>query len=47
MNNDTKNKKAKGTKKCLIKRKLMCKNYADCLYIDKPILKSLQRFKSD
>ena len=40
-------KKAKGTKKCIIKRRLMFKNYADCLFNDKIILQSQQRFKSD
>ena len=32
--------KAKGTKKCVIKRKLMFENYRDCLVNDKFILKS-------
>ena len=41
------NKKAKGTKKCVIKRRLMIKNYKDPLFNDKIILKSQQRFKSD
>ena len=39
------NKKAKGTKKCVIKRRLMIENYTDCLFNDKIILKSQQRFK--
>ena len=47
MNNDTENKKAKRTKKCVIKRELTFKNYTDCLSNDKPIPKSQQRFKSD
>ena len=38
---------AKGTKKCVIKHRLMVKNYTDCLFNDKIILKSQQRFKSD
>ena len=41
------NKKAKGTKKCVIKRRLMFENYKDCLLNDKIIIKSQQRFKSD
>ena len=41
------NKKAKGTRKCVIKRRLMFENYKDCLFNDKIILKSQQRFKSD
>ena len=38
------NKKAKGTKKCVIKRKVIFENYTDCLFNDKIILKSQQRF---
>ena len=41
------NKKAKGTKKCVIKRRLMFKTYKDCLFNGKIILKPQQRFKSD
>ena len=41
------NKKAKGTKKCVIKRRLMFKNYINSLFNDKIILQSQQRFKSD
>ena len=40
------NKKAKGTKKCVIKRRLMFENYKDCLFNDKTILRSQQRSKS-
>ena len=47
MDDDSELKKAKGTKKCVIKRGLMFKNYTDCLFNDKIILKSQQRFKSD
>ena len=39
MDDDTEHKKAKGTKKCIIKRELMFKNYEDCLFNDKIILK--------
>ena len=38
--------KVKGTKKCVIKRKLIFKNYKDCLFNDKTILRSQQGFKS-
>ena len=41
------NKKAKGTKKCIIKRKLMFNNYKKSLFDNKVILKSQQRFRSD
>ena len=47
MDDDTNHKKAKGTKKCLIKRSLLFQNYTNCLLDDKIILKSQQRFKSD
>ena len=43
---DSEHKKAKGTKKCVIKRKLMFKKYKDCLFNDKIILQSQQKFKS-
>ena len=47
MDDDNEKKKAKGTKKCVMKRRLMFKNYTDCLFNDKIILQSQQRFKSD
>ena len=47
MDDDSEHKKAKGTKKCVIKRRLMFENYTDCLFNDKIILKSQQTFKSD
>ena len=47
MDDDGEEKKAKGTKKCVIKLKLMFKNYKDCLFNGAVILKSQQRFKSD
>ena len=47
MGDDSEVKKAKGTKKCVIKRELMFKNYKDCLFNGEVILKSQQRFKSD
>ena len=47
MDDDSEHKKAKGTKKCIIKRRLMFKNYKDCLFNDKMILQLQQRFKSD
>ena len=40
-------KKAKGTKKCVIKRELKFNNYRDCLLNDKVVLKSQQRLKSE
>ena len=47
MDDDTEYKKSKGTKKCVIKRRLMFENFTDCLLNDKIILKPEQRFKSD
>ena len=47
MDNDSEKKKAKGTKKCVIKGRLRFKNYTDCLLNDKIILQLQQRFKSD
>ena len=47
MDDDTEHKKAKGIKKCVIKRELMVKIYTDCLVNNKTILKPQQRLKSD
>ena len=47
MDDDSEKKKAKGTKKCVIKRILMFENYKDCLFNDKIILESQQGFRSD
>ena len=47
MDNDSGVKKAKGTKKCVIKRELMFKSYKDCMFNGEVILKSQQRFRSD
>ena len=40
-------KKAKGTKKCVIKRKLKFSDYKDCLLNNEIMLKSQQRYKSE
>ena len=50
MDDDGEKKKTKGTKKCVIKRNIMFKDYKDCkdcLFNNKIILKSQQRFKSE
>ena len=44
MEDGSEHKKGKGTKKCVIKRELMVKNYKDCLFNDETILKSQERF---
>ena len=40
-------KKAKGTKKCVIKRRLKFNDYKDCLLNNQIVLKSQQRFKNE
>ena len=47
MDDGSEHKKAKGTKKCVIKRRLMFENHKDFLFNNKNIRKSQQRFKSD
>ena len=47
MEDGSKHKKAKGMKKCTIKRELIFENYRESLFNNKIILKSQQRFKSD
>ena len=40
-------KKARGTKKCVIKKMLKFEDYKKCLFGNEPMLKSQQRFKSE
>ena len=40
MDDDSERKKGKGTKKCVIKRRIIFENYTDCLFNDKTMLKS-------
>ena len=47
MDDGGRDKKAKGTKKCVIKRRLKFNDYKDCLLNNEIILKSQQRFKSE
>ena len=47
MNDDSEYKKAKGTKKCIIKRRLTLENYKDCQSNNEIILKLQQILKSD
>ena len=47
MDDDSEDKKAKGTKKCVIKKGLKFNDYKDCLLKNKIVLKSQQRFKSE
>ena len=47
MNDDSSKKKAKRTKKCVIKRILKFNDYQNCLFKNEIILKLQQRFKSE
>ena len=47
IHDDNEKKKAKETKKAVIKHIIMYENYKDCLFNNKAILKKQQRFKSD
>ena len=47
LDDDSEKKKAKGTKKCIVKREIIFGNYADALFNDKVIIRSQQRFRSD
>ena len=47
LDDDTEKKKAKGTKKCIVKREIIFKNYMDSLFNNEVIIKSQERFTSD
>ena len=47
LDDDAEIKKAKNTKKCIVKREITFKNYADALFNDEVIIRSQQRFRSD
>ena len=47
MEDDSETKRAKGVKRCVIKRRLMFENYKDSLFNNKTIMRSQLRFKSD
>ena len=47
LDDDNEVKKAKGTKKCIVKREITFKNYADALFNDEVLIKSQQWFRSD
>ena len=46
MDDGSDHKKAKGTKQCVIKQKLMFENYEDCLFNNKTRYRPQERFKS-
>ena len=47
LDDDTEKKKAKGTKKCIVKREITFKNYVDALFNDEIVIRSQQRFRTD
>ena len=47
LDDDTEEKRAKGTKKCIVKRELAFKIDKDSLFNDEVIIRSQQRFRSD
>ena len=47
LDDDSEIKKAKGVKRCVIKRGLMFENYKDSLFNNKVIMRSQKRFKID
>ena len=47
LDDDTQNKKAKSTKKCIGKRELTSKSYVDCLFKNEVIKESQRRFRKD
>ena len=44
LHNCYEHKKAKGTKKCVIKQKIMFQNFKDCLFNNKNVYRSQERF---
>ena len=46
MDDGSDHKKAEGTKKCVIKQNLMFENYKDCLFNNKTVYRSQEKFKS-
>ena len=47
MEDDSENKKAKGIKRCVVKRIIIFENYKNSLFNNKTIMRSQLRFKSD
>ena len=47
LGDDNEVKKAKGTRKCIVKREITYKKYVDALFKDKSLIKLQQRFRSD
>ena len=47
LDDNTKKTKAKGTKKCVIKKEIIFEHYKDCLFNNKTILKPQLRFRNN
>ena len=47
MQDDSEMKKAKGVRRCVVKRRLIFENYKDSLFNNKTIMRSQLRFKND
>ena len=47
LDDDTEKEKVKGTRTCIVKRKITFKNYVDAQLNDKLLIKSQQRFRND
>ena len=45
LDDDAEKKKAKGTKKCIVKREITFKNYVDAFFNDEIVIRSQQRFR--
>ena len=45
MDDDSDRKKAKGTRKCVTKQKLMFENYRDCLFNNRTVYRSQEKFR--
>ena len=47
MDDGSNHQKGKGTKKCVIKQKLMFENYKDCVFNNKTVYRSQKKFRSN
>ena len=45
MDDDSDRKKTKGTKKCVTKQNLMFENYRDCLFNNRTVYRSQEKFR--
>ena len=47
MDDGSNHKNGKGTKKCVIKQKLMFENYKDCVFNNKTVYRPQEKFRSN